>query len=63
MMPKSSPDKFIYLVDILCTPIVKVCEALMGARAVYNVTGRGNNWSRSLNGAGRKVMLSNSYED
>ena len=70
-MQKSSIEKLGYWIHILLIPLQKVSDALMGARAIYNIPGRANSdllvnngsGSPAVNGVNKKVMLSDSYED
>jgi len=70
-MQKPSIEKLGYWIHILVSPLQKVSDALMGARAIYNIPGRArsdslvNNGSVSpaINGINKKGMLSNCSED
>ena len=71
MMQKSSIERLGYWIHILVSPLQKLSDALMEARAIYSIPGRAssdslvNNDSVSpaINGINKKVMLSDSYED
>ena len=70
-MQKSTIEKLGFWIHILLSPLQKLSDALMGARAIYNIPGRTNSdllvnngsVSPAINGKNKKVMLSDSYED
>ena len=70
-MQKSSIEKLGYWIHILLIPLQKVSDALMGARAIYNIPGRANSdllvnngsGSPAINGVNRKVMLNISDDE
>ena len=65
-MQKSSIERLGYWIHILLSPLHRVSDALMGARAIYNIPARAHSdtpVSPASNGVNKKVMLSNSLED
>ena len=68
MMPKSSIERLGYWINIVLSPLHHIYHSLMGARAIYNIPGRAHAdsytaHSTALNGANKKVMLSNHQKE